>query len=187
MTLEQIGQHFGITKERVRQINVRGMKQLREWAAKENVGSAVTATHPAVNQRRLPGVPPVGGVRLGGPCRQHSIGPKSKLCTAADREEPDRSQDADAKRSWGGRAVATARIRPGSDRLCRPVPAGHSRTGVGESAPGEWGYRECRSPPESGIPEPVRSGGHNRRTNRTSARIPRAECGPEGSAPGCVV
>ena len=37
MTLEQIGQHFGITKERVRQINVRGMKQLREWAAKENV------------------------------------------------------------------------------------------------------------------------------------------------------
>jgi RNA polymerase sigma factor (sigma-70 family) len=37
MTLEQIGQHFGITKERVRQINVRGMKQLREWAARENV------------------------------------------------------------------------------------------------------------------------------------------------------
>ena len=37
MTLEQIGQHFGITKERVRQINVRGMKQLREWAAKDNV------------------------------------------------------------------------------------------------------------------------------------------------------
>jgi RNA polymerase sigma factor (sigma-70 family) len=37
MTLEQIGQHFGVTKERVRQINVRGMKQLREWAAKENV------------------------------------------------------------------------------------------------------------------------------------------------------
>ncbi len=37
MTLEQIGNHFGITKERVRQINVRGMKQLREWAAKENV------------------------------------------------------------------------------------------------------------------------------------------------------
>lgn len=37
MTLEQIGQHFGITKERVRQINVRGMRQLREWAAKENV------------------------------------------------------------------------------------------------------------------------------------------------------
>jgi RNA polymerase sigma factor (sigma-70 family) len=36
MTLEQIGQHFGITKERVRQINVRGMKMLREWAAKEN-------------------------------------------------------------------------------------------------------------------------------------------------------
>ena len=28
--LEQIGQHFGITKERVRQINVRGMKQLRD-------------------------------------------------------------------------------------------------------------------------------------------------------------
>jgi RNA polymerase primary sigma factor len=32
MTLEQIGQHFGITKERVRQINVRGMKQLRDRA-----------------------------------------------------------------------------------------------------------------------------------------------------------
>jgi RNA polymerase sigma factor (sigma-70 family) len=37
MTLEQIGQHFGITKERVRQINVRGMKQLRERAAQERV------------------------------------------------------------------------------------------------------------------------------------------------------
>jgi RNA polymerase sigma factor (sigma-70 family) len=35
MTLEQIGQHFGITKERVRQINVRGMKQLRERAMQE--------------------------------------------------------------------------------------------------------------------------------------------------------
>jgi RNA polymerase primary sigma factor len=32
MTLEQIGKHFGITKERVRQINLRGMKQLRERA-----------------------------------------------------------------------------------------------------------------------------------------------------------
>jgi RNA polymerase primary sigma factor len=37
MTLEQIGQHFGITKERVRQINVRGMKMLRERAAEEKV------------------------------------------------------------------------------------------------------------------------------------------------------
>ena len=37
MTLEQIGQHFGITKERVRQINVRGMKQLRDCAAQEGV------------------------------------------------------------------------------------------------------------------------------------------------------
>jgi RNA polymerase primary sigma factor len=36
MTLEEIGQHFGITKERVRQINVRGMKQLRERAAQES-------------------------------------------------------------------------------------------------------------------------------------------------------
>ncbi|MGL4423683.1 MAG: sigma-70 family RNA polymerase sigma factor, partial [Gemmataceae bacterium] len=36
MTLEEIGQHFGITKERVRQINVRGMRQLRERAAEEN-------------------------------------------------------------------------------------------------------------------------------------------------------
>ncbi|MCZ2343400.1 MAG: sigma-70 family RNA polymerase sigma factor [Bacteroidales bacterium] len=38
MTLEQIGQHFGITKERVRQINVRGMKQLRERALEEDGG-----------------------------------------------------------------------------------------------------------------------------------------------------
>jgi RNA polymerase sigma factor (sigma-70 family) len=37
MTLEQIGQHFGITKERVRQINVRGMKQLRERAQQAKV------------------------------------------------------------------------------------------------------------------------------------------------------
>lgn len=37
MTLEQIGQHFGITKERVRQINVRGMKQLRERAQQSKV------------------------------------------------------------------------------------------------------------------------------------------------------
>lgn len=37
MTLEQIGQHFGITKERVRQINVRGMKQLKDRAdSKDN-------------------------------------------------------------------------------------------------------------------------------------------------------
>lgn len=39
MTLEQIGQHFGITKERVRQINVRGMKMLREKAMAEKVDS----------------------------------------------------------------------------------------------------------------------------------------------------
>src|SRR6478672_13148625 len=37
MTLEQIGQHFGITKERVRQINVRGMKMLREKAAEDKI------------------------------------------------------------------------------------------------------------------------------------------------------
>ncbi len=37
MTLEQIGQHFGITKERVRQINVRGMKILRERATQAKV------------------------------------------------------------------------------------------------------------------------------------------------------
>ena len=40
MTLEQIGQHFGITKERVRQINVRGMKQLREKAVEADGESA---------------------------------------------------------------------------------------------------------------------------------------------------
>ena len=39
MTLEQIGQHFGITKERVRQINVRGMKMLREKVQDEKVDS----------------------------------------------------------------------------------------------------------------------------------------------------
>jgi RNA polymerase sigma factor (sigma-70 family) len=37
MTLEQIGQHFGITKERVRQINVRGMKMLRDKVVVEKV------------------------------------------------------------------------------------------------------------------------------------------------------
>jgi RNA polymerase primary sigma factor len=37
MTLEQLGRRYGITKERVRQINVRGMKQLREKAAQEKV------------------------------------------------------------------------------------------------------------------------------------------------------
>jgi len=37
MTLEQIGQHFGITKERVRQINVRGMKLLREKVQEDKV------------------------------------------------------------------------------------------------------------------------------------------------------
>jgi len=39
MTLEQIGQHFGITKERVRQINVRGMKLLREKVQMDKVES----------------------------------------------------------------------------------------------------------------------------------------------------
>ncbi len=33
MTLQQVGQHFGITKERVRQINFRAMQQLREKAS----------------------------------------------------------------------------------------------------------------------------------------------------------
>ena len=37
MTLEQIGRHFGITKERVRQINVRGMKQLKDKADVKDV------------------------------------------------------------------------------------------------------------------------------------------------------
>ena len=30
MTLEEIGQQFGITKERVRQLNARAMKKLKE-------------------------------------------------------------------------------------------------------------------------------------------------------------
>jgi RNA polymerase sigma factor (sigma-70 family) len=36
MTLEEIGQQFGITKERVRQLNARAMKKLREVAQEKN-------------------------------------------------------------------------------------------------------------------------------------------------------
>jgi len=36
MTLEEIGQQFGITKERVRQLNARAMKKLRSLAEKED-------------------------------------------------------------------------------------------------------------------------------------------------------
>lgn len=36
MTLEEIGQQFGITKERVRQLNARAMKKLRQAAEKED-------------------------------------------------------------------------------------------------------------------------------------------------------
>ena len=36
MTLEEIGQQFGITKERVRQLNARAMKKLRSIAEKED-------------------------------------------------------------------------------------------------------------------------------------------------------
>src|SRR5207244_11677080 len=43
MTLEQIGQHFGITKERGGQINVRRMEMLRDEAAKENVAAPYVA------------------------------------------------------------------------------------------------------------------------------------------------
>ena len=32
MTLEEIGQQFGITKERVRQLNARAMKKMRDHA-----------------------------------------------------------------------------------------------------------------------------------------------------------
>src|SRR5256885_12324543 len=37
MTLEEIGQQFGITKERVRQLNARAMKKLRSIAEKESL------------------------------------------------------------------------------------------------------------------------------------------------------
>jgi RNA polymerase sigma factor (sigma-70 family) len=37
MTLEEIGQQFGITKERVRQLNARAMKKLRTMAEKEDL------------------------------------------------------------------------------------------------------------------------------------------------------
>ncbi len=36
MTLEEIGQQFGITKERVRQLNARAMKKLREVAQEKH-------------------------------------------------------------------------------------------------------------------------------------------------------
>ncbi len=39
MTLEEIGQQFGITKERVRQLNARAMKKLRSLAEKEDFDS----------------------------------------------------------------------------------------------------------------------------------------------------
>ena len=38
MTLEEIGQQFGITKERVRQLNVRAMKKLRSLAEEAGEG-----------------------------------------------------------------------------------------------------------------------------------------------------
>ena len=37
MTLEEIGQQFGITKERVRQLNVRAMKKLRDIAKEQEL------------------------------------------------------------------------------------------------------------------------------------------------------
>ena len=37
MTLEEIGEQLGITKERVRQLNVRTMKKLRDIAAEEHM------------------------------------------------------------------------------------------------------------------------------------------------------
>ena len=37
MTLEEIGQQFGITKERVRQLNVRIMKKLRTIAKEQHL------------------------------------------------------------------------------------------------------------------------------------------------------
>ena len=37
MTLEEIGQRLGITKERVRQLNVRIMKKLRDLASEQRV------------------------------------------------------------------------------------------------------------------------------------------------------
>jgi DNA-directed RNA polymerase sigma subunit (sigma70/sigma32) len=37
MTLEEIGQQFGITKERVRQLNARAMKKLRSIAEEQDL------------------------------------------------------------------------------------------------------------------------------------------------------
>jgi RNA polymerase sigma factor (sigma-70 family) len=37
MTLEEIGQQFGITKERVRQLNARAMKKLRSIAEEQEL------------------------------------------------------------------------------------------------------------------------------------------------------
>ncbi|GIW78293.1 MAG: hypothetical protein KatS3mg105_0100 [Gemmatales bacterium] len=37
MTLEEIGQHLGITKERVRQLNVRALNKLQAIAREQNL------------------------------------------------------------------------------------------------------------------------------------------------------
>jgi RNA polymerase sigma factor (sigma-70 family) len=37
MTLEEIGQQFGITKERVRQLNARAMKKLRDIVQEQHI------------------------------------------------------------------------------------------------------------------------------------------------------
>ena len=52
MTLEEIGQQFGITKERVRQLNVRAMKKLRDIAEEQDTGPAVRQRDTMIRGRR---------------------------------------------------------------------------------------------------------------------------------------
>src|SRR5204862_3034921 len=54
MTLEEIGQQFGITKERVRQLNARAMKKLREVAQEGHFDLPSGNTPPSRDARVRP-------------------------------------------------------------------------------------------------------------------------------------
>ena len=61
MTLEEIGQQFGITKERVRQLNARAMKKLRSDRREAGHGHAVRRPGPNRPARPLRTPCPQGG------------------------------------------------------------------------------------------------------------------------------
>ena len=187
MTLEQIGQHFGITKERVRQINVRGMKQLREWAAKENVGQCRNRRPPSSQPTPPAGGSPGGRCAFGRPLSSTlNRSEEQTLHEPADREEPDRSQDADAKCAGAGERSQRRGFDQGltgfADRY-RPAIRG----------------RESANPLQvNGVIESVALHQKAEFLNQfdlvgtTVAQTglrhgSLAQCGPEGSAPGCVV